>query len=167
MVFVFCTSCSCWCVCVFSHMGFIFVAHTCYSLRFFCSLCDPHPPTYTHSPTLQGFFADAHRFKLKCWVVGGVGWTTVRDSPCESDLILVIQVRVIINCLLILFITQSGSCTLRRPRLLCCFPLHRRQNSSDIMSSFTSFVDRHENTNSWRTNMATEEVGVQFRQNSV
>ena len=40
------------------------------------------------------------------------------------------------SCLLNLFITQSGSCKLRPPRLLlCCFPLHRRQTSSDITSS--------------------------------
>ena len=36
-------------------------------------------------------------------------------------------------------IKESGSCTLRPPRLfLCCFPLHRRQTSSDITSSALS-----------------------------
>ena len=101
----------------------------------------------THTPTLQGFCADAHRFTLKCWwVVGDVGWTTFRDSPYESDFILVIQVRAIIACLLILFITQSGRCILRPPRLLLCsFPLHRRQISSDITSSpLSSAAKNHE-----------------------
>ena len=35
----------------------------------------------------------------------------------------------------ILFITQSGSCTLRPPCLLWCFPSHPQQISSDITSS--------------------------------
>ena len=99
---------------------------------FFFSCGDLHPPTYTRPPILQGFFADAHRFTPKCWwVVGGVGCTTFRESPYESDFILMTQVRATICCLLILFITQSGSCTLRRPRLLCCFPLRRQQIPSD------------------------------------
>ena len=56
----------------------------------YCFFTWSHPPTYTHPPTLQGFCADAHRFTLKCWwVVGGVGWITFRDSPYESDSILV------------------------------------------------------------------------------
>ena len=59
-----------------------FFAHICYLLRgiFLFSLGDPHPTTYTYPPTLQGFCADAHRFTLKCWVVGGAGWTTFVDS---------------------------------------------------------------------------------------
>ena len=127
------------CVGFFLNSGLLlFFAHT-YLLRGYIFLLgDPHPPTYTHPPTLQEFCADAHRFTLKrWWVVGGVGWTAFRDSPYESDFILVTQVRAIICCLLILFITQvSGSCTLRPPLLLfCCFPLHRRQMSSDITPS--------------------------------
>ena len=89
-------------------------------------------------------------------MVGGVGWTTFRDSPHEIDFILVTQVRAIICCLLILFITQSGSCTLRSPRLLlCCFPLHRRQISSDITSSplsSTATKTRSSKGLAWRLN---------------
>ena len=49
---------------------------------------------------------------------------------------LVTQVRAIMYLLLISFITQSGSCTRPPPRLrLCCFPLHRREISSDITTS--------------------------------
>ena len=111
-----------------------------YSGVFYLWLCDPHPLTCTHLPTLRGFWADAHHLTLKCWwVVSGVGWTTFRDSPYESDFILVTQVRAIMCCLLILFITQSGSCILWPPcLLLCCFPLHRRQISSDTTSSLVS-----------------------------
>jgi len=123
----------------------------------FFILGDPQPLTYTHPLTLQGFCADAHRFTPKYWwVVGGVGWTTFRDSPYESDFILVTQVRAIICCLLILFITQSGSCTYRPPRLLlCCFPLHRRQISSDITSSPLSSTATKTQTSkglAWRLN---------------
>ena len=98
--------------------------------------------THIHPPTLQGFCADANFVTLKCWwVVGGVGSTAFRDSPYEDDFILVTQIRAIICCLLILFTTQSGSCTLRPPRLhLCCFPLHRRQMSSDITYSPISSI---------------------------
>ena len=111
------------------------------------SLGDPRPPTYTHPPTLQGFFADAHRFTLKCWwVLGGVSWTTFGDSPYENDFILVTQVRAIVCCLLTFFITRSGSCTLRPPRLLlCCFMSHRRQITLVGLNIFTPFVDRHKN----------------------
>ena len=53
-------------------------------------------------------------------------WRRFRDSPHESDFILVTQVRAIICCLLILFKTQSESGTFPPPRLLRCgFPLHR------------------------------------------
>ena len=63
-------------------------------------------------------------------------WTTFRHNPYESYFNWVIQRRAIICCLLILFITQSGSCTLRPARLLlCCVPLHRRQILSDTTSS--------------------------------
>ena len=107
--------------------------------------------------TLRGFCADAHRFILKCWwVVGGGGWTTFRDSPYESYFILVTQVRAIICCFLILFITQSGSCALRPPRLfLCCFPLYRRQISLDITSSPLSSTATKTETSkglAWRLN---------------
>ena len=124
---------------VLFHSGLLilFCIYLLFAPGFFFLLGDQHPLTYTHPPTLRGFCADAHRFTLKCWwVVGGVGWTTCRYSPCESDFILVTQVRAVTGCLLILFITQSGSCTLRPPRLLlCCFSLHRRQISSDLTSS--------------------------------
>ena len=139
---------------------------TWYLLRgIFFSLGDPHPPTYTHPPTLQGFCADAHIFTLKCWwVVGSVGWTTFRDSPYESDFILVTQVRVITWCLLILFITQSGSCTLRPPRLLlCCFPLRRRQISSDITFSPLSATATKAQTSkglAWRLNKSACNSGT-------
>ena len=76
-------------------------------------------------------------------------------SPYESDFILVTQVRATICCLLILFITQSGST--RRPPclLLCCFPLHRRQISSDITSSALSSTATKTQTSkglAWRLN---------------
>ena len=65
----FCTWCNC---CVdFFHFGLITCLHirTCYFLRgcvFF--------QLVTHTPSLQGFCADANRFALKCWwLVGGVG----------------------------------------------------------------------------------------------
>ena len=48
---------------------------------------------------------------------------------------MVTQTKATICCLLILFVTQSGSCTFWPPRLLSCFPLHRWQISSDITSS--------------------------------
>ena len=65
---------------------------------------------------------------------------------------------------MILFTTPSGSCTLRPPRLLlCCFPLHRRQISSDITYSLLSSTAT-KNTNFERTSTATEQVGVQFSQ---
>ena len=106
---------------------------------FFFVLGDPHPQIHTNPPTLRGICAAAHRVTPKCWcVVCGVVWTTFIDPPCDSDFILVTQVRAIMCGLLILFIAQSGSCTLRPPRLfLCCFLSHRRQISSDI--PFTSF----------------------------
>ena len=90
------------CVVDFFHLGLlliVFFLHilVIYSGVFSVSLGDPHSPTYTHPPHLQGFCSDAHRFTLKCWlVVGGVGWTTFRDSPYENDFILMTQVRVII-----------------------------------------------------------------------
>ena len=128
MVFV-CTWCS-WCVLlIFFSFGLddFFTRWCAWYLLRFCHLV-------TGTPTLQGFCADAHRFTLKCWwVVVGIGWTTFRVSSYESDSILVTQVRAITCCLLVLFITQSGSCTRRPPRLrLCCFPLHRRQISSNV-----------------------------------
>ena len=136
---------------------------TFYSLRWICFwLGDPHPPNYTHLPTLQGFYADANSFTLKrWWVVGGVGWTT-RDSPYGSDYILVTQVRAIIWCLLILFMTLSGSCTLRPPRLhLCCFPLHRRQISSDTTYSPLSSTATKTQTSkglAWRLNKSARNL---------
>ena len=136
-----CSWCICWCVLLLffiwdccwlllSHIHFI------YSGVFVFSLGDPRQPTYAHLANFQGFCPDAHRFTLKCWwVVGGVGWTTFRDFPYASDF-MVIHVRAIICCLLILFLTQSGSCTRRPLRLLiCCFSLHRRLITSDITSS--------------------------------
>ena len=141
-------------VCCFFHLGLLlitFFAHACYLLRGIFSF-DLVTHTLPHPPTLQGFCADAHRFTQKCWwVVGGVGWITFRVSPYESEFILVSQVRAIICCLLILFITQSGSCTLGPPRLLiCCFPLHRRQNPVGH-NAFRSFVNRHKNSKFKRT----------------
>ena len=43
-------------------------------------------PTDLYPPTMKGFaLSDANLVTLKCWwVVGGVGWTTFRDSPYES-----------------------------------------------------------------------------------
>ena len=59
-------------------------------------------------------------------------------------------------------LNQSGSCTLRPPRLRCCFRCiddkHRRTQH------LTSFVDRHKNIKFYRTSMVTEQVGVQFSQ---
>ena len=57
--------------CCFFHFGFTLFLQirTCYLLGGidFCYLV-------THTPTLQGFCADAHRFTRKCWrSVGGVG----------------------------------------------------------------------------------------------
>ena len=54
-----------------------------------------------------------------------------------------------------MFITQSGSCTLWPPRLLCCFPLHRRQISSDMTSSPLSSTATKTSTSkglAWRLN---------------
>ena len=71
-------------------------------------------------------------------MVGGVGWTTCRDSRYKIHFVLVTQVRAIIGGLLILFISQLGSCALRPPRLLLyCFPLHR-QVSWDTTSPLSS-----------------------------
>ena len=58
-------------VCVFFSFDVVvdfFFAHVIYS-RILFLLGDPHPPTYTHPPTLRGFCSDAHPFTLKCWVV--------------------------------------------------------------------------------------------------
>ena len=106
----------------------------CSGVFFFHLVIHTHRPIPTR-PLCKGF-ADGHRFTLKCfWVVGGADWMTFRDSPYESDFILATQVRAIMCCLLILIPSQSRSCTLRPPRILrCCFPLHRRQISSDITS---------------------------------
>ena len=163
----------CWCVCVFFHLGLIvdyFFAHQLviysgvYIYMFFT--CDPHPPTYSSIPShpICKGFALTNRFKLKCWwVVGGVGWTTSRGSQCEVrnwiHFVWWPTVSAIKFCLLIWFITESGSCTFRLPRLvICCFPLHWR------LQVTSSFVDRHKNTNFWTTinSMATEQIGVQF-----
>ena len=93
--------------------------------------------TYTHPPTLQGFCAEANRFTRKSWWVVGGGWCwlDVQRFPLRKWLHLATQVWATTCCLLIWFITQSGTCTLRPPRLLCCFLLHRQQISSDITSS--------------------------------
>ena len=109
----------------------------------FFSPGDPRPPTYTHAhrpirthpPTLQGFCTDADRLTLKCWwVISGVGWTTFRDSPDEeSDFILVTQVRTIVRYLLILFTTQSGSCTRRPPRLFI-YQVHFLHSYKDCLN---------------------------------
>ena len=69
----------------FFHLGLLIFFCTCNLLRGIVFFTCSHPPTYTHPPTLQGFCADAHRFTLKCWWVVGVGWTTFKDSPYESD----------------------------------------------------------------------------------
>ena len=59
-------------------------------------------------------------------------------------------------------INQSGSSALRPLRLpYCCFPLNRRQISSDISSPL--FATARKNMNFYRTSMATEQVGVRFR----
>ena len=69
------------------------------------------------------------------WNVGG-RWVVLvghrSEIPPTSDFILVTQVRALICCL---FITQSGSCTVRPPRLLCCFPFHQQQIPWDTTSS--------------------------------
>ena len=144
-----CTSCSSWCVVLI-----FFIWDCCqkkklhvlaiYSGVFSFHLVTPtHRPIHTH-PLCKGF-ADAHRFTLKCWwVVGGVDWTIFRDSPYKSDFISVTHVRAMICCLLILFITQSGRYTLRPASLLlCCFPLHGRQISSDITSPLSSTATKN------------------------
>ena len=114
---------------------------------------DLYPPT--HFARVLRWRAWIHT-EMFWWMVGGVGWTTFRESPYESDFILMTQVRAIICCLLILFITQSGSCTLRPPRLLLCyFPLHRRQISWDITSSPLSSTATKVQTSeglAWRLN---------------
>ena len=153
--------CSLFCILCYGCWLFFLHIPVIYSGYFFFTwgptTTDQYSPADTHAPTLRGFSADAHRFTLKCWsVVGGVGWTTFRDAPYESDFILVTQVRAILCCLLILFLTQSGSCTFRPPRvLLCCFPLHRRQISSDMTSSPLSSTSTKTQTSkgpAWRLN---------------
>ena len=113
---------------------------------FFFLLGGPHPPTYTHPPILQGFSADMHRFTLKCWwVVGGVGWTTFRDS-LQKWFILVTQGKSN-NMLPFDFVhnpvwelhTSAGT----PPSLLCSVASTTNFVWHNI---FTSFVDRHKNT---------------------
>ena len=133
-----CTWCSCWCMLLtFFHLGLLILFCT-YLLftpgYFFLDLV-----THTHRPILTHSLRKGFELTLIAshWTVGG-RWVVLvgqRSETHESDFILVTQVRAIICCLLILFITQSGSCTLRPPRLLCCFELHRWQISSDITSS--------------------------------
>ena len=61
---------------------------------------------------------------------------------------------------------QSGSCTLRPPRLLLrCFPLRRRQISSDVPSSpLSSAATKTQTSKGLLYSVATEQVAVQFRQ---
>ena len=142
-------------VVVVFHLGLLIVIFACtyYLLRvFFFLLVAPHPPTYTHP--LRGFCADAHCFPLSCWwvVLDNVQRFPLRKwlhfgDPGKSN---------IVCCHLILFMTQSGSCILRPPRLLLsCFPLHRRQISSDITSSALSSTAAKRQTSkglAWRLN---------------
>ena len=70
-----------WGCCLFFCTYLLFTPGCCHF-----SLGDPHQPTYTHPPTLQGFCADAHRFVLKCWWVvsgGGVGGTN-QPTPHQT-----------------------------------------------------------------------------------
>ena len=134
------------------------------SCFFFHLVTHTHWPKPTH-PLCKGFALTRIAWNWNVggwWVVSGVGWTTFRVPPYESDFILVTHVREIICYLLILFTTQSGSCTLRPPRLLiCCFLLRRRQISSDISSSPRSSTATKTQTSkglAWRP-----KVDVQFR----
>ena len=87
----FCTWCSCWCVLIFFHLGWLLIidfAHTYYLLRgivFFHLVTHAHRPipTPTHFARVC---ADVHRFTLKCWwlVGGGWCWTTCRDPPTKA-----------------------------------------------------------------------------------
>ena len=76
--------------------------------------------------------------------------TTFRNHLCYVDFILVIHVEAMICRLLILFITQSASCTVRLPCLLhCCFPSHGWQISLDIASLPLSSTARKTKTSKW------------------
>ena len=153
------------CVDFFSFEIVVFFAHTCYLLRgIYFDLV-----THTQRPIPPTRFARvfaltriaSHR-NIGGWWVVLVGQRS-EIPPTKVTFILVTQVRAIVCCLLIWFITQSGSCTFRPPRLLCCFPLHRRRISSDITSSPLSSTATKTQT-SKRLSMATEQVGVQFSQ---
>ena len=168
-----CAWCSCLCLFIFFSFGivddviFLHILVYC-GVFFFYLVTHTHRPIPTQPPTLQGFCADAHRFILKCWWAMGVGWTTFRDSPYESDFILVTQVRAIISCLLVFYLTQYGSCTLRPPRLVCCFPLHRPQIWSELTCSSLSSTATKTQTSkglAWRLNKsACNSANVSFLQ---
>ena len=123
-------------MCVVFHLRlFIFFAHVISS--YFCLVVThTHRPIPTH-PLGEGF---ALTHIASHWNVGG-WWVVLGGRHSEIPTTKVtsfwwLKVRAIICCLLILFITQSGSCTLRPARLLlCCVPLHRRQILSDTTSS--------------------------------
>ena len=153
---------------VFFHLGlstiFARPSHLLRDIFVFHLVTHTHSPIYTHPPTFQGFSADAHCFTLTCWwVVGGVSWTTFRDSPCENDFILVTQVRAIILCLFDFVrnqVWELHTSTATSPLLFSVASM------TDVVghSTFTSFVNGHTSTNFYKTSMATEQVGLQFSQ---
>ena len=136
MIFA-CTWCRRWLLFFIWDCGWPIVLHiVIYSGVMFFSLGDSRPPTCTHPSTLQGVYTDAHRFHHQMLVDGAeclfddVQRFPLRkwlhfDDAAKSNSILPFD----------LFITQSGTCTLRPPPLLFCFLSHRRQMSSDIIFS--------------------------------
>ena len=150
-----CTWCSCWCVSLFFfHLGFSFFLHI---LVIYCICSVFFFKTWwrtstdlqdTQPPTLRGFCADAHRFKLKYWwVVGGVSWT-FRDPPYESDFILVTQVRAIYNILPFEVVYnpvwELHTSAAPPPSLLFSVASTTNPVGHNI---FTTFVDRQKNPN--------------------
>ena len=147
----FCISCYAWWflffaprvvadVCVFFLIWGLFLLHilVIHSVFFVHFVTHTRRPILTH-PLCKGFSLTRI---ASHWNVGGWSVALVEQRseipPAKKVTSLVTQPRALICGLLIFFMTQSGSCTLQPSRLLCCFPSHWRQISSNITSSSLS-----------------------------
>ena len=119
MIFV-CTWCSCWYVLISFHSGLLllFFAHTCHlvgGIVFFHLVAHAHRPIPTHIAIVLRWHASLHTEML----VGG-GWCWLDDvqrfTPRRKWLHFGDPGVSNSMFLLILFISQSGSCTRRPPR---------------------------------------------------
>ena len=132
-------------------LGFALVAKTC-----------PHRPQAIKKSknSHHAFPYEKRTYQVLFFFFFGTPWIFARVHVHPRDLtsegaffffrwiylvVIIVRMYTCIKCLEeeCRITNESGSCTLRPPRLLpCCFPLHRRQISSDIKCS-RLFVDRH------------------------